>query len=141
MTRKRSKIARIARWTICIAIILLLIPPLQVGWTIFRNPSWSPMQWQRKMEDRGGRTRVQPRPILWVPLKEIPLPLIHYIWASEDQMFFEHGGFDLPQLIKAVKDASGQGGSVRGASTITMQCARSVFLWQGRSYLRKALEA
>lgn len=141
VTKKRSKFFRIARWALIPAVILLLIPPVQIAGTMFWNPRTSPMQWQRKLEKHGGRPGVPPRPIVWVPLEEVPLPLIHFIWASEDQMFFRHGGFDLPQLLKAVRDAGGRGPGVRGASTITMQCARSVFLWQGRSYVRKALEA
>ncbi|HRJ71146.1 MAG TPA: biosynthetic peptidoglycan transglycosylase [Terrimicrobiaceae bacterium] len=133
MTKKRSKFVRIARWALIFAAILLAIPPVQIAGTILGNPRTSLMQWQRKLENRSG---VPQRPILWVPLEDIPVPLIHFIWASEDQMFFRHRGFDLPQLLKAVQDAGG-----RGASTITMQCARSVFLWQGRSYIRKGLEA
>jgi len=93
------------------------------------------MQFQRKLE---GTPR---KPVIWTPLNKIPNEQIHYIWASEDQNFFKHDGFDLEQLNKAIDEAKKKGKSVRGSSTITMQCARSVFLWQGRSYVRKALEA
>jgi monofunctional biosynthetic peptidoglycan transglycosylase len=79
--------------------------------------------------------------VSWTPLAAIPEDFIHFIWASEDQAFFDHGGFDLDQLNKAIAEAKKTGKSVRGSSTITMQCARSVFLWQGRSYIRKGLEA
>ena len=78
-------------------------------------------------------------PVRRVALKNVPSDLIHYIWASEDQAFFEHQGFDLARVREAIAEA--KDGEPRGVSTITMQCARSVFLWQGRSYLRKALEA
>jgi len=93
------------------------------------------MQVQRKLEGTPGK------PVIWTPLDKIPEDLLHFIWASEDQNFFEHDGFDFEQLNKAIAEAKKKGGSVRGSSTISMQCARSVFLWQGRSYVRKALEA
>ncbi len=59
--------------------------------------------------------------------------------ASEDGWFFHHGGFDLGQL-RAVLTHLGSGSKPRGASTISQQVAKNVFLWQGRSYVRKALE-
>ncbi len=93
------------------------------------------MQLQRKLEG------IPRQPVIWTPLEKIPEDFIHFIWASEDQAFFDHEGFDLEQLTKAISDAKKTGKTVRGSSTITMQCARSVFLWQGRSYPRKALEA
>ena len=93
------------------------------------------MQVQRKLEGTPGK------PVIWTPLDKIPEDLLHFIWASEDQNFFEHDGFDFEQLNKAIAEAKKKGGSVRGSSTISMQCARSVFLWQGRSYVRKGLEA
>jgi monofunctional glycosyltransferase len=63
----------------------------------------------------------------------VPLAVI----ASEDQRFHEHYGFDLKELRKAVQST----GKKRGASTITQQVAKNLFLWHGRSYVRKALEA
>lgn len=96
------------------------------------------MQIQRVLESGTAATRIPPK---WVPLEQIPQPLIHYIWSSEDQNFFNHHGFDLDALRKAIASAKESGEEVRGSSTITMQCARSVFLWQGRSWPRKILEA
>jgi monofunctional biosynthetic peptidoglycan transglycosylase len=132
---KTSKFRLVAKWLLLAACALLLVPPIQVALAAFINPTWSPMQLQRKLE---GTSR---KPVVWTPLDKIPEDLIHFIWASEDQNFFEHGGFDFEQLNKAIAEAKKKGGSVRGSSTITMQCARSVFLWQGRSYIRKGLEA
>jgi monofunctional glycosyltransferase len=60
--------------------------------------------------------------------------------ASEDQRFPEHGGFDFKQIEKAMDEAE-RGGRARGASTISQQVAKNLFLWNGRSYLRKGLEA
>jgi monofunctional biosynthetic peptidoglycan transglycosylase len=61
--------------------------------------------------------------------------------AAEDQLFAEHGGFDVRSIEQAIEDNAAGKGNLRGASTISQQSAKNVFLWQGRSWLRKALEA
>lgn len=60
--------------------------------------------------------------------------------ASEDQAFFSHNGFDYNAIEKAMKHNE-QGKKLRGGSTISQQTAKNVFLWQGRSWIRKGLEA
>lgn len=60
--------------------------------------------------------------------------------AAEDQRFPHHGGFDLIELRRALQ-ASRDGGRLRGASTLSQQTAKNVFLWSGRSWVRKGLEA
>ncbi|WP_332032657.1 monofunctional biosynthetic peptidoglycan transglycosylase [Kaistella sp.] len=60
--------------------------------------------------------------------------------ASEDQAFFSHNGFDYKAIKKAMKHNE-QGKKLRGGSTISQQTAKNVFLWQGRSWIRKGLEA
>lgn len=59
--------------------------------------------------------------------------------ASEDQLFADHNGFDFKSIEKAMKH-NAKSRSLRGASTISQQTAKNVFLWQGRSWLRKAME-
>jgi len=61
--------------------------------------------------------------------------------AAEDQLFAEHGGFDVRSIEQAIEDNAEGKGNLRGASTISQQTAKNVFLWQGRSWLRKGLEA
>jgi len=60
--------------------------------------------------------------------------------ASEDQKFFNHNGFDYTAIEKAMKNNE-KGKKIRGGSTISQQTAKNVFLWQGRSWIRKGLEA
>ncbi|MBD0277676.1 MAG: monofunctional biosynthetic peptidoglycan transglycosylase, partial [Flavisolibacter sp.] len=60
--------------------------------------------------------------------------------ASEDQIFPDHSGFDWKSIDKAMRYNEKKPGRVRGASTISQQVAKNVFLWQGRSWLRKGLE-
>jgi monofunctional glycosyltransferase len=62
------------------------------------------------------------------------------IMAAEDQMFPEHNGFDWQSIEKALKNNQKKKARIRGASTISQQVAKNVFLWQGRSWLRKGLE-
>jgi len=75
----------------------------------------------------------------WKPLRKISPLLQQAVLAAEDQRFYEHTGFDFNQIEDSVQDYT-KTGRLRGASTITMQTARNLFLWQGRSWLRKMLE-
>lgn len=63
------------------------------------------------------------------------------VMASEDQLFPDHEGFDFKSIQKAMAYNQRKPGRVRGASTISQQVAKNVFLWQGRSWIRKGLEA
>lgn len=76
----------------------------------------------------------------WVPLEEISPNLQKAVIASEDATFFTHHGFDFNAMFKAYKNNS-KGKRIKGGSTISQQTAKNVFLWQGRSYVRKAFEA
>lgn len=69
-----------------------------------------------------------------------PVNLKLAVIASEDQLFPDHGGFDWKSIEKAQEYNKRKPGRVRGASTISQQTAKNVFLWQGRSWLRKGLE-
>ena len=72
----------------------------------------------------------------WVPIEDIAPVMARSVVAAEDANFCLHWGFD----IEAIRAAMEQGGG-RGGSTITQQVVKNVFLWQGRSWFRKALEA
>jgi monofunctional biosynthetic peptidoglycan transglycosylase len=76
----------------------------------------------------------------WVPLEEISPNLQKAVIASEDGNFLKHSGFDFEAMQKAFKNNQ-KGRKLKGGSTISQQTAKNVFLWQGRSYVRKGLEA
>ena len=76
----------------------------------------------------------------WVPLSDMSKWLPQAVVASEDQLFLTHRGFDFKEIKKAYEEAEA-GGRQRGASTISQQTAKNVFLWQGHSWVRKGLEA
>ncbi len=76
----------------------------------------------------------------WVARDAIAWDAVRAVIAAEDQRFAEHHGIDFKQLNEAIEDYR-EGDDLRGASTITQQVAKNVFLWQGRSVVRKALDA
>jgi monofunctional biosynthetic peptidoglycan transglycosylase len=76
----------------------------------------------------------------WVPLKDVSANLVRAVIASEDTRFCQHHGFDMVELQKAIDEADA-GGRVRGASTISQQTAKNVFLFNGGGYVRKGFEA
>jgi monofunctional biosynthetic peptidoglycan transglycosylase len=76
----------------------------------------------------------------WEPLENISPNLQKAVIASEDGNFLKHNGFDFEAMQKAFKN-NNKGKKLKGGSTISQQTAKNVFLWQGRSYIRKGLEA
>ena len=76
----------------------------------------------------------------WVPLKDVSANLVRAVISSEDTRFCEHHGFDVVELQKAMDEADA-GGRVRGASTISQQTAKNVFLFNGGGIVRKGFEA
>jgi monofunctional glycosyltransferase len=129
------------KWILIFLGVLLFIPAMQVAVVRFINPPWTlPMVIE---QGRARFTSGPKRPLLyhWIDLAQIPTMFLQHLWISEDQRFFQHEGFDWKEMDLAVKEAERKGKPVRGASTITNQCARSIFLWQGRSWIRKGLES
>ena len=76
----------------------------------------------------------------WVRYTQISKNLKLAVIASEDQLFAQHAGFDF-NSIKNALNSNAQGKRIRGASTISQQTAKNLFLWPGKSYLRKGIEA
>lgn len=89
---------------------------------------------EQKMDDKKMKMEHD-----WVPLEEISPKLQLAVVCSEDQNYLKHFGFDWGAIEKAMKENE-EGKRMRGASTITQQTAKNVFLWPGRSYIRKAFE-
>lgn len=72
----------------------------------------------------------------WVPMEDIAPVMARAVVAAEDANFCLHWGFDVAAIRRAIDEGSGRGGS-----TISQQVTKNVFLWQGRSWVRKAMEA
>ncbi|MGQ4274278.1 monofunctional biosynthetic peptidoglycan transglycosylase [Terrihabitans sp. B22-R8] len=75
----------------------------------------------------------------WVPIASISPTLQRAVLASEDARFCTHNGIDWREL-RGVLEAAGEDGPTRGASTVTMQVAKNLFLWNGAGYIRKPIE-
>ena len=139
--KKRKSKRPWKKWVLVQLVVLLLIPVMQVAVVRFINP---PLTLPMLIERAGAMFSSKPkRPLLyyWIDLPQIPEMFLEHLWISEDQRFFQHAGFDWKEMDIALKKAERKGKPVRGASTITNQCARSIFLWQGRSWIRKGLES
>ena len=132
---------RIPKWIPILGLLLLLIPAIEVALVRFINP---PRTLPMIIENAGALVSTASKPPLlyrWIDLRQIPEIFLKHLWISEDQRFFQHDGFDWKEMELALKEAERKKKPVRGASTITNQCARSIFLWQGRSWIRKGLES
>ena len=103
-----------------------------------------PVPFTPLMVIRSMEQRMDGKPMIlshdWVPLEEISTNLQKAVIASEDQHFLTHYGFDVNALEKAYENNQ-KGKKIKGGSTISQQTAKNVFLWPGRSYIRKAFEA
>ena len=76
----------------------------------------------------------------WVPIEEISENMALAVISSEDNRYMTHNGFDFIEIQKAIDEAN-KGGRQRGASTISQQTAKNVFLWPNSSWIRKGFEA
>jgi monofunctional biosynthetic peptidoglycan transglycosylase len=128
---------RIFLWTLgtAIAISILAVAALRVVPPVtsaFMVERWIAAKVER---EPGFRLHYQ-----WTPWDEISRQLPIALVAAEDQKFPHHHGFDVAAIQDALADAS-DGERLRGASTISQQTAKNLFLWGGRSFVRKGLEA
>lgn len=100
---------------------------------------YTPLMVIRYFENKSAGKNIETKHN-WVPIEDISKNLQKAVIASEDGRFFEHNGLDFSAMQKAAVE-NFKGKKLKGGSTITQQTAKNVFLWQGRSYFRKALEA
>lgn len=122
------------------AIVLLLLPVPAVLLLAVVQPPTTTVMLNRAVERLfDGDRPIYPRRVV-VSREQISPYLRRAVLASEDDRFYLHHGFDLVEIDKALEKKR-QGGKLRGASTITQQVAKNLFLWEGRSYVRKGLEA
>ncbi len=120
-----------------LSITILTLFMLSIAWVIlykFIPVPYTPLMISRLIEED---TPIRHE---WVSIENITPELILAVVASEDNLFTQHNGFDIDAIKQARKEAE-EGKRLRGASTISQQTAKNVFLWNGRSWLRKGLEA
>ena len=128
-TPRRGILARAVRWIML--TVLALLGTLILALLLYRFvPVPSTLMLGRWLTFQSAERQ-------WVPLTQISPTLVRAVIAAEDQRFCSHNGVDWIELNTVLEDEDGPS---RGASTLTMQTAKNVFLWPGRSYVRKALE-
>ena len=128
------RLGRLLRRAFFAALILLVgLPAALVAAYRFVPPPFTPLMVIRWWDGADLQRR-------WVPLERISPHLVRSVIASEDAKFCEHNGFDWQAVNEAIEDYQ-RGDRLRGASTITMQTAKNLFLWPDRTWLRKGLEA
>ena len=137
--KRKSLFRRLVGWIRNLILAFFVLSLLAVVLYKYMPVYVTPLMLLRVGEQlwRGENARLEHR---WVPLDEISPALVQAVVASEDNLFLEHKGFDWVQLKRA-REESRQGRKQRGASTISQQTAKNVFLWPSRSYFRKGLEA
>lgn len=133
MLKKIVRFAKkVALWFFGISLFLVIV---------FK---WVPVPFTPLMITRAIEHKIEGKEMVcshdWVPLSEISVSMQKAVIASEDGTFLSHHGFDFSAMKKAFKN-NNRGRKLKGGSTISQQTAKNVFLWQGRSYLRKGLEA
>ena len=130
---KRSLLKRLVRWTGRTVLGLLVFACVWVFSYRMINPPgglyMASEAWRLSGVERD-----------WVDLDQISPRLVRSVIAAEDARFCDHFGFDF-EAIEAAIETNARGGRVVGASTITQQVAKNVFLWHERSWIRKGLEA
>jgi monofunctional biosynthetic peptidoglycan transglycosylase len=132
-----GRLGRLLIWLIALCLAVSILSVLLLRWL---DPPLSAFMAESRIEawvdhDSGYVFRHR-----WVDLTQISPNLALAVVASEDQKFPEHRGFDVEAIEKAY-ELNQHSHRIRGASTISQQVAKNLFLWSGRSYFRKALEA
>jgi len=139
-TKKKQPL--IKRIGIIAAKVLLWFVLVSVLWVLayrFINPPITLLMvqrnWERKDKDKPNKIEKK-----WVKFEDISDNMKRAAVSAEDQLFLKHMGFDIKAIEKAYASNT-KGKKVKGGSTISQQTAKNVFLWPGRSYIRKAFEA
>src|SRR3954454_23322198 len=128
---RRKTVFRLVRWLITVVLAVLLLPYLLTPLYRVVEPVSAPMLTRWALGKRVDRT--------FVPLERIAPVLSRSVIASEDGRFCSHHGIDWTELRSSIEDAEDIT-EARGGSTITQQTAKNLFLWPGRSFIRKGLE-
>jgi len=137
---RTSRFQRLRRYTLLAVVVCLVGPFICVlPLNIIQPPTTAMMLWRSTQRLFNGKRPVYPRRVV-VSHNRISPNLHRAVLAAEDDRFFVHEGFDFTEIEKAI-NRTGGGGRLRGASTITQQTAKNLFLWEGRSFVRKGIEA
>jgi monofunctional biosynthetic peptidoglycan transglycosylase len=128
---------RVALWIVAATVAVTVLPVTALRWI---DPPTSAFMILRRLEGVFAPSRRAAIEYTWVDLADISRNAQLAVIAAEDQKFLEHEGFDFESIEKAL-EARRRRGRQRGASTISQQVAKNLFLWPGKNWVRKGLEA
>lgn len=137
--KKDSILRRTLHWLLRLVILFFAVTIFAVVLLRWINPPTSSFIMQRQLEAWWNEEDVTIQ-YQWTNWKNISTPIKIAAITSEDQNFANHWGLDINSIQKAINEYE-RGKDLRGASTITQQVAKNLFLWSGQSYLRKGIEA
>ncbi len=138
MATRRSPAVRLLRAFVVAVFAAIALSILLVAAGRVLDPWTSSVMLHERLSASGPDAA--PLRFDWVPMTAISPHVALAVVAAEDQRFPVHAGFDVEAIRKALR-TNADGGRVRGASTISQQVAKNLYLWSGRSWLRKGLEA
>ena len=130
--KKRGFFRWLFRWLFRSFLLICFLSALPMVALRIVNPPTSNFI---ELNKRSNNTNIKQ---VWVDMEDVSLYFPNAVLASEDQTFPNHFGFDIKQIKLVLNDKSGIS---RGASTITQQTIKNLFLWPERSYVRKGIEA
>ncbi len=136
MARRRKSSSTGRRWLVRIGVVFVALLVISIALVLplrWFDPATSAFM----LQDESGRV-----PVLheWVSLDGLGVAPVLAVVAAEDQKFADHFGFDVESIRDSIEESQA-GGRLRGASTISQQVAKNLYLWNGRSFLRKGVEA
>jgi monofunctional biosynthetic peptidoglycan transglycosylase len=137
--RGRSLIGRILRWLLLAVVGFYLVCLLGLLYLKVLPPVTTAVQIERRVQAAAGGHDYQKR-YTFVPLTRISRDLQHAVIAAEDGRFYQHHGFDWKELQKVAEKDADEGKLGRGASTISQQLVKNLFLTTSRSIVRKGIE-
>jgi monofunctional biosynthetic peptidoglycan transglycosylase len=140
LARSKTLVSRLWRALAGLVLLFIALSVLAVALLRWIDPPYSAFMAERRIEAWVTHDREYVFRHSWVDLAQISPNLPLAVVASEDQKFPEHWGFDVEAIEKAYQ-LNQHSHRVRGASTISQQVAKNLYLWSGRSYFRKGLEA
>src|SRR4030095_12221141 len=135
----RPFLYRIRVWALKVVLAFLIVTVLPVVILRFLAPPVTTLMVERRVASWFGTAKYSAS-YDWVPFEEIAPVMGAAVIASEDQNFPQHYGFDWKAIQKAM-DHNGRSTRTKGASTLTQQTAKNLFLWSRRSWVRKGFEA
>ena len=138
LTQRRSLLYRLLRYVLAAVLGLYVLAALGLWALRSVNPPFTAVHIERRVQSWFHKAPYHKR-YVFVPLSRISPDFQHAVIAAEDSRFYQHHGFDWEEVRNAIEEEQ-EDGRLRGASTITQQLVKNLFLTTSRSFVRKGIE-